>query len=138
MDDLRAVLDAVGSERTAIWGASDLGLSAMFAATYALGVVHCTQPHTQVIVVGQDEIADRLCRVALHSISFNKAVIRFSPSAVTPQNLPPVLAETIPNLPALQENRSFAVVCSGSTCQAPVFDSAELSPQLDAAPSPAA
>jgi uncharacterized protein YyaL (SSP411 family) len=110
----------------------------MFAATYALGVVHCTQPHTQVIVVGQDEIADRLCRVALHSISFNKAVIRFSPSAVTPQNLPPVLAETIPNLPALQENRSFAVVCSGSTCQAPVFDSAELSPQLDAAPSPAA
>jgi class 3 adenylate cyclase/pimeloyl-ACP methyl ester carboxylesterase len=34
MDDLCAVLDAVGSERTALWGASDLGLSAMFAATY--------------------------------------------------------------------------------------------------------
>jgi class 3 adenylate cyclase/pimeloyl-ACP methyl ester carboxylesterase len=33
MDDLRAVLDAVGVERTAIWGASDLGLSALFAGT---------------------------------------------------------------------------------------------------------
>jgi class 3 adenylate cyclase len=34
MDDLCAVLDAVGIEKTAIWGAGDLGLSAMFAATY--------------------------------------------------------------------------------------------------------
>jgi class 3 adenylate cyclase/pimeloyl-ACP methyl ester carboxylesterase len=34
MDDLRAVLAAVGSERTALFGASDLGLSAMYAATY--------------------------------------------------------------------------------------------------------
>jgi len=110
----------------------------MFAATYALAVVHCTQPHTQVIVVGQDEIANRLRRVALHAISFNKAVVRYSPSAVTPQNLPPMLAETIPSLPALRENRSFAVVCSGSTCQAPVFDSAELSRQLESASRPAA
>ncbi len=34
MDDLSAVLDATGIERTALWGASDLGLSALFAATY--------------------------------------------------------------------------------------------------------
>jgi class 3 adenylate cyclase/pimeloyl-ACP methyl ester carboxylesterase len=34
VDDLRAVLAAVGSERTALFGASDLGLSALFAATY--------------------------------------------------------------------------------------------------------
>jgi class 3 adenylate cyclase len=34
VDDLRAVLAAVGSERTAIIGGSDLGLSALFAATY--------------------------------------------------------------------------------------------------------
>lgn len=34
MDDMNAVLGAVGSERVALWGASDLGLSAMFAATY--------------------------------------------------------------------------------------------------------
>ncbi len=34
MDDLRAVLDAVGIEETAMWGAGDLGLSALFTATY--------------------------------------------------------------------------------------------------------
>jgi class 3 adenylate cyclase len=34
MDDLSSVLDAIGVERTALWGAGDLGLSAMFAATY--------------------------------------------------------------------------------------------------------
>jgi class 3 adenylate cyclase len=34
MDDLCAVLDDVGVERTALWGASDLGMCAMFAATY--------------------------------------------------------------------------------------------------------
>src|SRR5262249_11212476 len=34
MDDLGAVLDVVGVERTALWGAGDLGLSALFAATY--------------------------------------------------------------------------------------------------------
>ena len=34
MDDLIAVLDAVGVQRTALWGASDLGLSALFAATH--------------------------------------------------------------------------------------------------------
>jgi class 3 adenylate cyclase len=33
VDDLIAVLDAVGLEQTAIWGASDLGLSALFAAS---------------------------------------------------------------------------------------------------------
>jgi class 3 adenylate cyclase len=34
VDDLRAVLTAVGTERVAMIGGSDLGLSAMFAATY--------------------------------------------------------------------------------------------------------
>jgi class 3 adenylate cyclase len=34
VDDMHAVLDAVGSERTAIIGGGDLGLSALFTATY--------------------------------------------------------------------------------------------------------
>jgi class 3 adenylate cyclase/alpha-beta hydrolase superfamily lysophospholipase len=34
MDDLCTVLDDVGVERAALWGASDLGLCAMFAATH--------------------------------------------------------------------------------------------------------
>jgi hypothetical protein len=110
----------------------------MFAATYALAVVHCTQPHTQVVIIGHDEIADRLGRTAVHPHSLSKAVLRLSPSAVVANNLPPALAETIPNLPALRGNRSFAVICSGVACQAPVFDPAELIRQLDATSRPAA
>jgi class 3 adenylate cyclase len=34
MDDLRAVMEAAGLERTALWGGTDAGLGAMFAATY--------------------------------------------------------------------------------------------------------
>jgi class 3 adenylate cyclase len=34
MDDLRAVLDHIGIERTALFGASDLGLCALYAATH--------------------------------------------------------------------------------------------------------
>jgi uncharacterized protein YyaL (SSP411 family) len=110
----------------------------MFAATYALAVVHFIQPHTQVVIVGQDEIADRLYRAALQTVSFTKTVLRFSPDAVVAQNLPPALSDTIPNLPALREGRSFAVVCSGFTCQAPVSDTTDLTKQLRTALRPAA
>src|SRR5713101_8220986 len=110
----------------------------MFAATYALAVARCTQPHTQVVIVGQDDVADLLCQNALHPLSFNKAVLRISAAAAVARNLPPALAETIPNLPALRENRSFAVICSGFTCQAPIFEPAELRRLLDATSRPAA
>jgi uncharacterized protein len=126
------------AERTLAVFAGGAEKYGMFAATYALAVVHCTQPHTQVVVVGQDEIAARLHRAAVQAPSLNKTVMRFSLDAVVAQNLPPALAETIPNLPALREGRSFAVVCSGFTCQVPVFDSGELDQQLQAVARPAA
>jgi class 3 adenylate cyclase len=40
MDDLCAVLDAAGVEKTALFGASDLGLCALFAASYPDRVTH--------------------------------------------------------------------------------------------------
>ncbi|MGC2248831.1 MAG: hypothetical protein WA609_19665, partial [Terriglobales bacterium] len=54
------------------------------------------------------------------------------------QNLPPVLAETIPHLPALASGRSFVVICSDCTCQPPVFEAEELVRNLDARARPAA
>jgi len=126
------------AERTLAVFAGGADKYGMFAATYALAVVHCTQPHTQVVIVGHDQVADRLYRAALQAVALTKTVLRFSPDAVVAQNLPPGLAETIPKLPALLEGRSFAVVCSGSTCQAPVFDPAELGQQLQAVARPAA
>jgi uncharacterized protein len=108
----------------------------MFAATYALAVVHLTQPHTQVVIIdhaaGQDETANRLYRAALRPFSLNQSVLRLAGNAAVAQNLPPALAETIPNLPALRENRSFAVICSGFTCQPPISDVKELERQLGA------
>jgi len=110
----------------------------MFAATYALAAVHFTQPHSQVVVVGKDEVADRLYRAALQKVDLTQTILRFSPDAAVALNLPPALSQTIPNLPALSEGRSFAVVCSGFTCQAPVFDAAVLSQQLAERARPAA
>ncbi len=110
----------------------------MFGATYGLAVMHFTQPHTQVVIIGQDDLADQLCRAALGPLSLNKAVLHLPASEAVPQNLPPALAETIPNLSALHEGKSFAVVCSGFTCQPPVFDVAQLKQTLRSSSRPAA
>jgi hypothetical protein len=79
-----------------------------------------------VVVVGNDDVAAELYRAAVRPLGLNTAVLRLDADKAVAQNLPPALAETIPNLPALGEGRSFAVVCSGFTCQPPIFDAREL------------
>jgi hypothetical protein len=106
------------------------GQHGIFAATYGLAVTHFTHPHTQVVIVGQDDVAASLFRAAVRPLGLNTAVLRLAASGVVAQNLPPALAETIPNLPALREGRSFAVVCSGLACRPPVFDAEELGRSL--------
>ncbi|HYL96424.1 MAG TPA: thioredoxin domain-containing protein, partial [Terriglobales bacterium] len=100
----------------------------MFAATYAIAAVMFSQPHTQVVVIGSGEEADRLYRAALGPFSFSKAVLQFRDSEVTPQNLPPALAETLPALPRSQA--AAAVICSGFRCQPPVTDAEQLTELL--------
>jgi hypothetical protein len=112
------------------------GQHGIFAATYGLAVVRFIQPHTQVVVVGKDEAAAELYRAAVQPLSLNIAVVRLDADKAVAQNLPPALAETIPNLPELGggrafdgrsfDGRSFAVVCSGFACQPPIFDAQEL------------
>jgi uncharacterized protein YyaL (SSP411 family) len=114
------------------------GQHGIFAATYGLAVSHFIHPHTQVVIVGQDETAARLWRSAVRPLALNMTVLRVAGSGVVAQNLPPALAETIPNLPALGEERSFAVMCSGFSCQPPVFDADELERSLNAQARPAA
>ena len=55
-----------------------------------------------------------------------ETVLKLAPNKVVPQNLPPALAETIPQLPAIKEGKSVAVVCSGFSCQPPVADPEQL------------
>jgi len=114
------------------------GQHGIFAATYGLAVTHFSHPHTQVVVVGQDAAAGRLFHGAGLPLGLNTAVLRLAANGVVAQNLPPALAETIPNLPALREGRSFAVVCSGFACQPPVFDAEELGRMLGSRARPAA
>jgi hypothetical protein len=98
----------------------------MFAGTYGVAGIHLSTPHIEVVVVGSDALADRLEAEALAPFALNKAVLRLADSEAAPQNLPPALAETIPNLPAVQEEKTVAVVCSGFACRPPVSDPEEL------------
>jgi hypothetical protein len=109
------------------------GQHGIFAATYGLADGRFIQPHTQVVVIGKDGVAAKLYRTAGRSFGTGTAVLRMDADKVVAQNLPPALAVTLPNLPALGDGRSFAVVCSGFTCQAPIFDPEALTQTLRAA-----
>ena len=114
------------------------GQHGIFAATYGLAVTHFTQPHTQVVIIGKDDEAAKLYRTAILPMNLTTAVLRLDPDKVVAQNLPPALAETLPNLPALKDKRSFAVMCSGFTCQPPIFEPEELARTLGHRMRPAA
>ena len=106
------------------------GQHGIFAATYGLAVMRFLHPHTQVVIFGKDEAAAELYRAAVRPLGLNTEVLRLDADKAVGQNLPPALAETIPNLPELRGGRSFAVVCSGFACQAPIFEAEELARAL--------
>jgi hypothetical protein len=106
------------------------GQYGLFAATYGIAAVHLLHPHTQVVIVGNDELAGRLYDAAIASYAANKTVLKLEASKAVPQNLPPALAETIPQLSGIKEGKTFAVICSGFACQPPVSDPDEIARQL--------
>jgi uncharacterized protein YyaL (SSP411 family) len=90
----------------------------LYAATYALALQRMVRGPIQVCVVGDDENASVLEQAALARFAVNKSVVRFL--QVRPGSLPPVLERTLPRVPGT--GASFAVACSGHTCQPPVSD----------------
>jgi uncharacterized protein len=108
--------------------ASQFGI---FAATYGIAVMHWLESPVQIVVIGEDDAAKELEAVARAGFSFNKSVLRLAASQAIAKNLPAVLAATIPNLPQLNSRKSFAVLCSGSTCQPPIPDVGELRRALE-------
>ena len=102
------------------------GQYGLFAATYGLAAVHFAMPHLRSIIVGDDENADRLYESAVATYAANKTTIRISSSEAVCQNLPPALAETVPNLPGVREGRSTAIICSGFRCEQPTSDASQL------------
>ncbi len=106
------------------------GKFGIFAATYAIAAVHFSSPHVQVAVVGEDDLAERLFTAATTTFSFSRTVLKLAANQAAPQNLPPALADSIPNLPVVKEGKSIAVVCSGFSCQPPTADPEQLSRTL--------
>jgi hypothetical protein len=105
----------------------------IFAATYGIAVLHLLENPVQIVVIaGEDGGADFLEKAATTGFGFTRTSLRFAPSQVVPANLPPTLAATLPNLPQLTSGKSFAVLCSGNSCQPPVFEPSELRRALQA------
>jgi len=102
------------------------GQYGLFAATYAIAGLHFSQPHTQVVVVGNGEAIEPLYQQAVGPFSLTKAVLKLDFNEAVPQNLPPVLAQNIPQLPAVRERRTAAILCSGFACRPPVSEPEKL------------
>ncbi|MHB1935237.1 MAG: thioredoxin domain-containing protein [Acidobacteriaceae bacterium] len=94
----------------------------LYAGAYGLALQRYLLPPVQVCIVGDDDDARRLSVIATARYSINKTVLRLPRAAVKAHALPPALAETLPHLPELSSGRSFAVVCSGTSCQPPIYE----------------
>jgi len=102
------------------------GQYGLFVATYGIAGLQLSQPHTQVVVVGTGEASDQLYRQAVGPFSLTKAVLKLDFHEAVPENLPPVVAQIIPQLPSIRERQPAAILCSGFTCQPPVSDAEKL------------
>ncbi len=100
----------------------------LYAANYGLALQRMVQRGVQVCVIGDDASARRLEAVALARYAVNKSVVRLRKDQL--EALPPALAETLPHLPGLAAEGSFAVVCSGKGCLPPVRTVEELAEAL--------
>jgi hypothetical protein len=101
----------------------------LFAATYGIAALFFSQPHTQIVIVGEDEAAEQLYREAIATSVFGRSVLKLNFSQTVQANLPPSLAATIPQLPAVKQGTTVAVVCSGGSCKPPAH-SVELLKEL--------
>jgi uncharacterized protein len=109
------------------------GKFGIFAATYGIAAVYFSQPHTQIVIIGDDDLAQQLHGVAASFFGLGKTVVRLPANEAVPQNLPPSLAETIPGLLGVIKRKSAAVICSGFTCLPPIFDPERLRKNLASA-----
>ncbi len=100
----------------------------LYAGAYGLALQRYLSQPVQVCIVGEDEKAVEMGAAATARFAVNKTVLRLPRAVVDRRSLPAALAETLPHLPELKQERSFAVVCSEGSCQPPV---SELEPLLE-------
>jgi uncharacterized protein YyaL (SSP411 family) len=100
----------------------------LYASSYALALQQVLRPPVQVCVIGDDATAVAMEAAALRRFAVNKSVVRLKRVQLGAQPLdllPPALQATLPHLNSANDG-SFAVVCSGNTCHAPVASPEEL------------
>jgi len=120
------------AERTLEILAGSAGQYGIFAASYGIAAVHFSQPHTQVVIIGEDKLAEEFYTMAVEQFLFGKTVVKLAHTQAVAQNLPPALAETIPNLPALKERKTLAVICRDFSCLPPIGGIEELRQKIKA------
>jgi len=98
----------------------------LYAGTYGLALELLLLSPAQVVVIGAGPEAHKLAAMATARYAINKSVIVLRPEQVTIANLPPALAETVPNLPELSSGKPFAVVCREMSCLPPTNDPEKL------------
>jgi hypothetical protein len=94
----------------------------LYVGAYGLALQSIIHPDMQVVVVGDDELARRLEVAALFRYAANKSVVRLSHKQIAARDLPPSLAESLPNMPELLDKKTYALVCSGASCMLPISD----------------
>ena len=124
------------AEQTLETFAEVVGQFGIFAATYGIAVSRFLENPVQVVVISEspaDAEGFDLAASANAAFAFNKTVIRLTANEAVAANLPPALAATIPNLPELNSQKAFAVVCSGFACQPPIKEAEQLRRAVEAA-----
>lgn len=116
----------VNAEQTLELLAGGAGQFGLFAATYGIAAVHFSGPDEQIVIIGEDEVASELYSQAVALPRFGRSALKLKASQAVAPNLPPALAQAIPQLPALKSATTAAVVCSGTLCRPPVHTAKEL------------
>ncbi|MDQ1452451.1 MAG: uncharacterized protein QOK38_2317 [Acidobacteriaceae bacterium] len=98
----------------------------IYAGSYGLALERLLTPPQQIVIVGQDDLADALESAARSGYAVNKTVLQAPAAVLRDGALPPALRATLTQLPQLKEEASFAVVCQGTSCLPPVRTVAEL------------
>jgi uncharacterized protein YyaL (SSP411 family) len=104
----------------------------LYAGSYGLALDRLLRPPIQVVIVGAGPAARQLTAIANARYAVNKAVVTLSAEQVTSGHLPPVLKETLPNLPGIGVG-AIALVCRGTSCLPPSRNTEDLIEQINEA-----
>jgi len=105
----------------------------LYGGSYGLALERLLLPPIQVAIIGADPAARPLAAIANARYAVNKAVLTLSVEQVRSGHLPPVLNETLPNLPQLATlgTGALAVVCRGASCLPPAANTDDLIAQIN-------